>query len=264
MIYYILAAVLLFFLWMLIEAGRLKTERLAFGEPGLGLRVALLSDIHIGLLLVPVKRLKSAIMEADPDMLIIAGDLIDRPSDLDRLLEWFKALDPGIPVYVILGNHDYLCCKKSPITKDMLLFNLRSMGINILVNQCALFEKNGVKVAISGFDDYRHGSRDFDSAFSCCEGADFRISAAHNPETALIVPPDKTDLMLCGHFHGGQIWMPFHLEYRIFRKETTCRMGYRKGLNIINRIPVYISRGLGNVVIPFRLGSRPEITFIDI
>jgi len=41
-------------------------------------------------------------------------------------------------------------------------------------------------------------------------------------------------------------------------------MGYRKGLNIINRIPVYISRGLGNVVIPFRLGSRPEITFIDI
>ena len=58
--------------------------------------------------------------------------------------------------------------------------------------------------------------------------------------------------------------MPFHLEYRILRNETTCRMGYRKGLNIINDIPVYISRGLGNVLIPFRLGSRPEVTFIDI
>jgi len=203
-------------------------------------------------------------MEAKPDLLIITGDLADRPSDLDRFIRWLRVLEPGIPVYITLGNHDYICFRKDPAARDKLLSSLSSMGVHVLVNQCALFEKDGIRVAISGLDDYRHGSRDFSEAFGCCDRADFRITAAHNPETALIVPPGKTDLMLCGHFHGGQIWMPFHLEYRILRSEKTCRMGYRKGLNVINDIPVYISRGLGNVVIPFRLGSRPEITFIDI
>ena len=44
--------------------------------------------------------------------------------------------------------------------------------------------------------------------------------------------------------------MPFGLEYEIFRNEETCRAGYRKGLHTINGTPVYINRGIGNVVVP--------------
>ena len=58
--------------------------------------------------------------------------------------------------------------------------------------------------------------------------------------------------------------MPFNIEYRLLRDEETCKAGYRKGLHNINGTSVYISRGIGNVVVPFRLGSFPEITFIDL
>jgi len=264
MFFFILAAVFLLLVWMLVEAGYLRPEYLKFRDKGAGIRIALLSDIHTGLLLVPVKRLKNEIKKARPDLLIIAGDLMDRPSLMGRFLRWLKALELDIPVYVILGNHDYKCFKKDPGFRDILLENLRNAGVHVLVNQWTFFEKKGIRISISGLDDYRHGSRDYSAAFDFPEGADFRLSVAHNPESVLHVSPGRTDLMLCGHFHGGQIWMPFHLEYRILRDESTCKMGYRKGLNTINGIPVYISRGLGNVVVPFRLGSRPEITFIDI
>ena len=86
MITYVLVAIFLFFIWMFFEAGRLKPDYLKFGESGLGLRIALLSDIHIGLLLFSPKQLKDAIRSANPDMLIIAGDLMDRPSDLDKFI----------------------------------------------------------------------------------------------------------------------------------------------------------------------------------
>jgi predicted MPP superfamily phosphohydrolase len=149
MITYVLVAIFLFFIWMFFEAGRLKPDYLKFGESGLGLRIALLSDIHIGLLLVSPKQLKDAIRSANPDMLIIAGDLMDRPSDLDMFIGWLKALELEIPLYVTLGNHDYKCFQEKPMIKDLLLFNLKSIGAHVLINQCTLFEKDGIRVAIS-------------------------------------------------------------------------------------------------------------------
>lgn len=261
---YIAVAVLLLAGWMILEAGRLKPEYLKFGNHGLGVRIALFTDIHAGLMLVPAKRVRKAIKDAGPDVLIIAGDLLDKPSQLEKFLVWLKGLHLDVPVYVALGNHDYKCFMRYPKFTETFVSALESAGARVLVNQWVIFEKNGARVAISGLDDYRHGSRDYDQAFAFPEGVNFRLSVAHNPESVLLVSADVTDLMLCGHFHGGQIWMPFNLEYRILRDESTCKMGYRKGLNVINGIPVYISRGIGNVLVPFRLGSRPEITFIDI
>ena len=64
--------------------------------------------------MVSARRLKSVIKNADPDMLVIAGDLMDRSSDMDKLLKWLRALELEIPVYAVLGNHDYLCFRKIP------------------------------------------------------------------------------------------------------------------------------------------------------
>ncbi len=263
--YLFLLILCLFMLSMILQAGYLKREYMTFGDSDPTLRVALLTDLHMGLLMVSEKDVAKALLEERPDLLIIAGDIIDKESHIRAFTRWFKEIAPDCPVFVTLGNHDHLCFKKKPRAKELFEFNLRSLGIELLVNDCITFHKKGRSINLVGIDDYRRGHPDTRTALLKKDTrADLTLAITHNPEAVLSLPQGEVDLVLAGHFHGGQIWMPFGLEFKLFRNEQTCRAGYRRGLHQINGTPTYISRGLGNVEVPFRLGSFPEITFIDL
>ncbi len=261
---YILAALALLMLWMVFEARSIKPEHIKLSEEETSVRAALLTDIHIGMLMVSHHKLGRILKEAEPDFLVIAGDLLDRPHNMDTFMQWLDSLDLHIPIYATLGNHDHTCLQKKLTLMKMLRFNLKSKGARLLVNESVVFVKGRRCINIVGIDDQKRGNPDPAKAKSSIDPhGDFTLAVSHNPDIALELPPEYADLLLCGHFHGGQIWMPFNLEYRLFRHEKTCRDGCRRGLHEINGNRVYISRGIGNVVVPLRLGSRPEVTFID-
>jgi uncharacterized protein len=92
-----------------------------------------------------------------------------------------------------------------------------------------------------------------------------RLLLSHNPDVAedpaLAVYGYRIDLMLSGHTHGGQIYIP-----GIGSPIVPSQFGqkYARGLVQGPVCPVFISRGLGHTVLPVRIGVRPEMAVIEL
>ncbi len=109
---------------------------------------------------------------------------------------------------------------------------------------------NGLKSQGSGKDDEYAGIPN--------------IAFTHNPDIVEELPASLFDLVLCGHYHGGQIWAPFDLEFKMLRNDNLSRKGIKRGLHKVNGMDIYINRGLGNVLVPLRFMSRPEVTVFEL
>jgi len=225
------------------------------------LKVLHLSDIHINRLKVSANKVLRTIKHEDPDFIIMTGDYIEKPKHIPQFLEFLAYIKGESQVFVCLGNHDYKAFSKNKRGIEDFKRLIENTGAVVLENSSACHEKNSKKYNIIGFEDIRHGVPDLEKAFGrCCRDTFMNIALSHNPDIALLFPRGSVDYLFCGHFHGGQIWMPFNLEFKLLRKDRLCKADIRWGLHRINSVNVYINRGLGNVLFPLRFLSRPEIS----
>jgi len=256
---------------MLVQASVYATRHYNMNF-GAGLRFLHLSDIHINLLVISSARIKRTIRKANPDYILISGDLIEKPKDLERFVKWYTGLDTRAPAFAVFGNHEYKCFRQNPAFKDEFVNTLKKLGIRLLVNETVFIQdkkadsSGKMKItALVGIDDIKTGEPfDNDILAGLRDKCDTVIALSHNPDISLQIPENSVYLLLTGHFHGGQIWMPFKLEYLLLRKDKLSKMGYIKGFATIRKNLVYINRGLGTVVVPFRFFSVPEVAVIDI
>ena len=226
-----------------------------------GLKIAHLSDLHAGPLvdLQTLKRWRALTERERPDLILITGDLVDsRPEELAPFLEAFKGLTAPLGTFAVLGNHDYFDDPR-PIWRD-----LEAAGIPCLENASVLIRKSGATLALMGLQDpmarngrfrrlaYGPGPRPTLAARDLPPEA-FRICMNHRPsewEKALAAGARFT---LSGHTHGGQINpIPGFNSANLIGPRTEGF--YRKGTEVL-----YVSRGLGVVGLPIRIGAPPEL-----
>ncbi|HEX3027770.1 MAG TPA: metallophosphoesterase [Clostridia bacterium] len=265
MIYTLIIIILLLGLaalaYMRFEASFVELKRIRFSKKNNCLKVLHLSDIHIPFLRVPVKRVKKLISMENPDIILLTGDYIIKPAQADAFFNFLDEIANGSKMYLCFGNHDHKAFIRNP--KEIVSFEneIQKRGITILSNNSEVFIKGTRKFNIIGIDDIKYNHHDIGKALaSRSKECSIDIAIAHNPDTVLEMPANAVDYLFCGHFHGGQIWVPFNIEFMLLRKDKLPKKGIRRGFHKINGINVYINRGLGNVSVPLRFFSRPEIT----
>lgn len=228
------------------------------------LKIAVLSDIHIGiynnkkLLDKAVKKIN----KLDPDIVIMPGDFVYY-ANRNKLKENFSSLkDINAPKIAVLGNHDY--GKGSDNISKLIKSSLELNGVLMLDNKTKLLEIKDQKVEFIGLEDLKTGNPDYSILTEKSDNVDLRFLVSHNPDIIYHLNSNseetkKIDLMIAGHTHAGQIRIPFLYKYII-----PSNYNFDKGFYNINGIDLFITPGIGNVVLPLRLFNFPEISVLNI
>ena len=258
-LYATLAAVVLSFsysAWGFFNAAQVRVTPYTVSVNGLaegsGLRVALISDLHLGAVGSErkLKKLVSELKELSPDLVCLAGDIFDndftRISDPDSAIEAFRSIPSIYGVFACLGNHDV-----GATQKDMLRF-LDEAGIRLLTDE-------GISVDGSIYLIGRRDSRRGNLSAVLAEAAQTKLPVVvmdHNPAHIGEYGPEVS-LILCGHTHKGQLF-PFSL---ITRRVYEVDYGYYckpDGGQVI------VSSGAGYWGPPMRTGTPCEIALITL
>ena len=217
------------------------------------LRIVHLSDLHLGPL-TSAAQLRRAIDTAnslEPDIVALTGDYISNERHYAApCAEIVGKLRARCGVYAVLGNHDHW-------TDAALITDLfRAEGIKVLINEGMRFEKDGAAFWLAGVNDTMVGLEDISLALAGSSDNEMKLLLAHNPIVLRRAARAGVDLVLSGHTHGGQVAL------RADRSRTRRRV--MNGLARQDDTQIYVTRGLGTVVLPIRYGCPPEVSLLEL
>jgi hypothetical protein len=260
-----------------LAAGLVQVARRAFAEPYLlsveettvtlprlpraldGLRVVQLSDIHHSPF-TSREQIERAVETAnglDPDIVALTGDYVSHEREYAApCAELLGRLRARGGVYAVLGNHDHW------VDAALITDLFRAEGIKVLVNEGMRFEhpeRAGASFWLAGVDDTMVGQEDLSLALAGSSADEMKLLLAHNPLVLRRAAREGVDLILSGHTHGGQV---------TWRSETSRsgrpRRRLLRGLGRQGDTQIYVTRGLGTVVLPVRYGCLPEVSLLEL
>jgi len=253
-----------------IETARSEVFLLGLPRAFDGFRIAQLSDIHLDDYTEPflLRDAVKQINRMNPDAVFLTGDFVTHglvPKRFELGTAWQCAnLLNQIQCpnrYGVLGNHDVVVGSQE-VTKA-----LTANSITMLVNEYVPIERGGARFWLAGLDDPVAGLPNPEKTIpeSIRNIPDEPIVLlSHAPDYAddlLKLPSGKAvSLMLAGHSHGGQIRLPWIGPLNL------PEMGrkYVEGWFRLQNLQLYVNRGLGTVVVPFRFDCPPEITLLTL
>lgn len=250
-----------------------------------GLRIAQLSDIHIGSYMsaAEVRRAVGLANELKPDLAVVTGDFVTGPNDpLESCISELARLQAPLGIWGCNGNHE-IYAKAQERSAELFAGH----GMKLLRQESAEIGWRGGKFNLIGVDYQlgrtRGGRRMIMLART---GALVRrdipnILLSHNPNSFPRAAELGIELMLTGHTHGGQVRVEIlDHDFSPAHFMTPYVAGlYKRPLGCDSALPdeqistanspapsalVYVNRGLGTIGAPIRLGVPPEISLLTL
>lgn len=225
------------------------------------LKVAVLSDLHVGSPFNDLNHLKTTIdltLKAKPDLILLAGDYVTHGIPGGQFVSpqesaaHLARLSAPLGVFAVLGNHDWWY--DGPGTMSAF----QHVGIQVLEDSAVPIQSGTCQFWLAGISDFMEGAHDVPLALSQIPEDATILAFTHNPD---IFPeiPSRVALTVAGHTHGGQVYLPL-----IGRPIVPSQYGERFAIGHIieDGRHLFVTSGLGTSILPIRFLVPPEISVL--
>ncbi|MFF8832809.1 metallophosphoesterase [Streptomyces sp. NPDC015131] len=223
-----------------------------------GLRIAVVSDIHLGPLLgrAHTERVVRMVNALQPDLVTIVGDLADgTAAQLGPAARPLRGLESRYGSFFVTGNHEYLYDGVEDWLDEM-----RNVGVRPLVNERVEIRHNGAFLDLAGVEDLagEESGRgpDLARALAGRDTARPVVLLAHQPVFAGEAARHGVDLQLSGHTHGGQMFP--------LTAVTALANPVSSGLGRVDDTTLYVTNGAGFFGPPLRVGVPADISLLEL
>lgn len=231
-------------------------------------KIVQISDLHNKVFGKEQSKLLEKVESLSPDIIVVTGDMIDRRRyNLENAMYFIDKAIKIAPIYYVSGNHEAWSGKYSEIKET-----LSEADVYVIDDERIEVKKNNSSINILGVSDPAFSTSSYidetDSSklqeyLSSCSGIEgFKILLSHRPELFELYSKNNMNLVFCGHAHGGQIRVPF--LGGIIAPNQGFFPKYTSGSYNSDKTTMFVSRGLGNSLFPFRIFNRPEIIAVTL
>ena len=218
-----------------------------------GFRIAQVSDLHNAQFGPENETLLGLLKKAEPDIIVITGDLVDSgKTDVALALDFAAKAVQIAPCYYVSGNHEANSGQWTQLRQGLL-----DAGVLVLEDEGVLLEREGEHILLFGLQDPAFGGDIVGNLNRLKEEEGYTVLLSHRPELFGGYVNAGIDLVFSGHAHGGQLRIPF--VGGLVAPGQGFFPEYDSGLYQRNGTAMLVSRGLGNSIIPLRVNNRPEI-----
>lgn len=216
------------------------------------LKILHLSDLHINkkTSIEKILELVNFCNGLEFDFCIITGDIIDtKVKFIKKQLEILNLLKKE--VFYISGNHD-LFYGLEDLKKELTNFIFMDNETFKINYKNEIIHLAGLPDRFSKFFKIKREEKIVKDFLENSPS----IFISHQPKDYKIALNSNSNLFLCGHTHGGQIY-PFHYLVKLVQP-------FLAGLFYKNKTAIYVNKGLGTWGVDFRFKADAEITILKL